>query len=160
MHHTRHHTRHAQQSKVLLGNIDTNLVDVPQTGEEEARKATDEQRGCKRTTTTATAIGSRGGYHFRKQHQSDIRQEHGALTSEQRVVQNLIPVSIGLSVQQQVDATVTLTIQSREQEDEQTQCRSTNGQFDMGMVLEFGKHALADTHHSDKVERYQTAGNT
>ena len=31
MHHTRHHTSHSQQGKVLLWHIDTNLVDVPQT---------------------------------------------------------------------------------------------------------------------------------
>ena len=31
MHHTRHHTSHSQQGKVLLRHIDPDLIDIPQT---------------------------------------------------------------------------------------------------------------------------------
>ena len=30
----------------------------------------------------------------------------------------------------------------------------------MGMILEAGKHILADTHHADKIEGYQSTGHT
>ena len=42
MHDTRHNTRHSQQREILLGNIDTNLMHIPQTREEESREAANE----------------------------------------------------------------------------------------------------------------------
>ena len=156
MHHTRHHASHAQQGEVLLGHIDTNLVDVPQTREEETRETADEQRRGKRTTATATAISGRGGHHLRKQHEGDIRQEHGALTGKEGVVEDAVPVGLRPSVEQQVDTGITFTIECREEEDEQTQRHTADGQFDVRMILELGKHAFAGTHHPDEIERYQT----
>ena len=100
MHHTRHHTSHTQQREILLWDIDAYLIHVPETGEQEARKASDKQRGSKRTTATATTISCRGGHHLRKQHQGDIGNQHRALSREQRIIQNLIPVCLRPSVQQ------------------------------------------------------------
>ena len=57
MHHARHHAGHAQQGEVLLGHIDTDIVDVPQSCKEESGEAADEQRGCEGTAATAAAIG-------------------------------------------------------------------------------------------------------
>ena len=158
MHHTRHHTSHPQQSEVLLRHIDTNLVNIPQTGEEEACKAPDEQRGCKRTAATTTTIRGRSGDHLCQQYQRYKGYQHNPLTSKQRIVQNLVPICFRPPVQQEVDAAIALTIESREQEDEQTQHRTADSQTNVRFILETGKHILTGTHHPDEIERHQTAG--
>ena len=43
MHHARHHTSHTQQREILLWDIDTYLVHVPETREQETCETTDEQ---------------------------------------------------------------------------------------------------------------------
>ena len=72
MHHARHHAGHAQQGEVLLGHIDTDIVDVPQSCKEESGEAADEQRGCEGTAATAAAIGGRGGKDLGEHHHTYI----------------------------------------------------------------------------------------
>ena len=43
MHHCCHHCCHTIKSKVLLRNIHTELLHIPETGKEETTKATDKQ---------------------------------------------------------------------------------------------------------------------
>ena len=159
MHHARHHTGHAHQGKILLRDVDTYLVDVPQPREEEAREAAHEEAGCKGTATASTAIRSRGGHNLGQNHQRNISQQQVALAGEERVVQYLVPVSFRAAVQQHVDTDVTFAIESWEQEDEQTQDAAPDGQSDMRMGIA-GEDALAETHHTDEVKRHQTTGNT
>ena len=158
MHHTRHDTGHAHQSEILLGDIHTDLVDVPQTREQETRETAHKQTRREGTTTTATAIRGRTGNDLRQQNQSDIAQDQTTLTREQGVVENLVPVGLGTAIEQQVDAAITLAIKGREQEDEQTQNGTANGQTDIRMVLVTGEDPLAETHHPDEIERDESTG--
>ena len=77
---------------------------------------------------------------------------------EQRAIQYLIPVSLRLTVQQQVDRVIALTIERRKHEDERTQNGTTNEQLYVGLVLEAGKHILADIHRTDEIQRHQSTG--
>ena len=99
MHHPRHHTRHAQQGEVLLRYIDTNLIDVPQSGEKESGKAANEQRGSKRTATTSATVCCRCSKHLCKQHQGNIGYQHRTLTREERIVQDAVPIGFRPPVQ-------------------------------------------------------------
>ena len=82
------------------------------------------------------------------------------MTVEQRTVQHLIPVGLGLTVQQQVDGVVALTVQRREDENQRTQDSTTKYQFDIWLVLEASKHILTGIHHADEVQRYQSTRHT
>ena len=53
---------------------------------------------------------------------------------------------------QQIDAAITFAIEGREKENQQTQDGAADGQFDMRMILETGKHILTSTHHTDEIE--------
>ena len=159
VHHTRHHTCHTQQRKVLLGHIHTDGVDVPKSRKEEAGKTADKQRWCECSTAAASAIGGRCGYYLGKQYQGDIYQQQRPLPREHRVVEYAVPVVGILSVQQQVNAAVALAIQRGEQEDKQTKRGTTDGQLYVRLILEFREHILAGAHHADKVKRNQSAGN-
>ncbi len=57
VHHAGHHAGHSEQHEVLLRQVDTNLLHVPDAGEEEACEAAHEQRWRKGTTATAGAVG-------------------------------------------------------------------------------------------------------
>ena len=99
VHHTRHHGSHTQHREVLLGHIHSEMTHVPQTGKEEAAEGSDEERGRKRTAASATAVGSRCGKHLGQQHESDIDDEKGVVTIENRVVKYLTPFVFRRSVQ-------------------------------------------------------------
>ena len=159
MHHARHHTCHTQQREVLFGHIHTYLVNVPKARKEEAGKAADKQRWCECSTAAASAIGGRCGYYLGKQYQGDIYQQQRPLTREHRVVEYAVPVVGILSVQQQVNTAVTLAVQRWEQENKQTKRSAADGQLYVRLILEFREHILAGTHHADKVQRNQSAGN-
>ena len=111
VHHARHHTRHAQQCEVLLGQVDADAVDIPQVGEEETGESSDEQRGSERTATAATAVGGRCGEHLRGEDESDIHHEEVAMSIEERVVEYRVPVGFCPAVEQDVDAGVALAIE-------------------------------------------------
>src|SRR5574344_109013 len=118
MHHTAHHTRHTQKGKVFVGYIDAYLIDVPQTGKQETAEAADKQTRCEGTTTTATTIGGTGREYFRQQDEGYIGNQQVIMSIEHRIVQYHIPVHLRLTVQQQVDVTVSLTEQGGEEEDQ------------------------------------------
>ena len=86
VHHTRHHTSHAQQSEILFRYIDTYLVDIPKAGEQETCKTANKQGGCKRSTTAATTIRSWSSHNFGKQHQGDIGNQKCTLSWEKWVI--------------------------------------------------------------------------
>ena len=73
------------------------------------------------------------------------------MTIEQRARQYLVPVSLRLSVQQQVDAVVALAIERREEEDERAEDKTANNQLHVRLVLETGKHIFAGVHRTDEV---------
>ena len=82
------------------------------------------------------------------------------MSRKQGVVQDLIPVCLRPSVQQQINADITLAIECGEKEDEQTQYGTANGQFDIRLILKSRKHILTGTHHTNEVERHQTTADT
>ena len=61
VHHSCHDPCHAQKGEVLLWHHRSDVVYVPQSGEEEAGEGTYEQRGCKGTSASSSPIGGRGG---------------------------------------------------------------------------------------------------
>ena len=81
-----------------------------------------------------------------------------ALTREKGVVEDLVPVGLSASIQQEVDAAITLAIERREQEDQQAEDGSSDGQTDMRMFLVFGKDTLTETHHPDEIQGDESTG--
>ena len=77
------------------------------------------------------------------------------MSCKERVVEQAVPVGLGLAVQQQVDGRIALAKQCGEQEDEQAEHRSANGQAHMGLVLETCEDAFGKAHCSDEIERHQ-----
>ena len=151
MHHTSHHRCHTQHGKVPLRDIHPDLLDVPHTGKEETGEGSDEQRRSEGTTATATTIGSRGSKHLGEQHQGDIQHEQLTITIEQGVVQYHVPIGLGLTVQQDIDAAVTLTIERREEEDERTEYHTAQYQLGIVLIAQLGKDILAGRHGTDEV---------
>ena len=157
MHDARHDTRHAQQREVLLRDVDTHLVHVPQPRKEEPREAADEERGGKRAATAAAAVGGAGGEDLGEQHEGDVQNQVFGMAIEQGTAQHLVPVGLSLAVEQQVDAVVALAVERREEEDERAEQQAANEEADVGAVLEAGKHVLAGIHGADEVEADQSA---
>ena len=83
VHHSRHHSGHAEQGEVLLRHVDTYLVGVPDAGEEEAAEAAHEEARGERTAATAAAVGGRGGEHLGQHHQQHLPDEHSTVAGVQ-----------------------------------------------------------------------------
>ena len=78
------------------------------------------------------------------------------MTIEQRTVENLVPVGLSLTIQQQIDGMIALAIERREEEDERTQDETANEQPDVWFVLETCKHILTGIHGTDEIERHKS----
>ena len=155
VHHAGHHAGHAQKREVLLGDIDSHLISVPQAGKEETAEGSDEQRRGERTATSSTAVGGRGGKNLGEQHHGNVEHEQVAVAVEQRVVHHCVPVGFGLSVQQDVDAVVAFAIERGEKENQGAQHQSAQGELGVGLVLEAFEHPLAGRHGAYEVETHQ-----
>ena len=102
MHHSRHYSSHAEQGEILLRQIYTYIIYVPQAGKEEATETAYEKTWGERTSTTATAIGGRRREHLRQYYECHIKYEQMSLAGKERIAHHSVPVCLGAAVQQQV----------------------------------------------------------
>ena len=58
VHYGTHDARHAEKSVILFGNIDSEVVHVPKSGEHEAAYTAQKQTGRENTAASAATIGS------------------------------------------------------------------------------------------------------
>ena len=151
--------RHAHQCKVLLRNIDTYLIHIPETRKEETGETSDNERRSKGTTASATAVGGRGGKNLGKGYQGDVEDEQLVVPVEERTAHHLPPVFHILPLQQHVDCRIAFAVERREEEDERTQNQSAKQQFYVGIRRKLGKEALARRHGAHKIKAHQAAEN-
>lgn len=57
MHYTSHYSCHSHQSEVLLRNVDSYLILIPESGEKESCKTSNKEGWGEGTTTSACTIG-------------------------------------------------------------------------------------------------------
>ena len=159
MHHGRHHTGHTHQGKVLVRQLQreyTHMVDY--IGKEKAGKTTHIQTGGKRTTHTATSVGSAGGQHL---HQNDEGQEehHHPHVAVLGIEQTAFGQLLQVVVQQAGNGAVALAIEWRQQEDGETEDnRAEDELFPRGAYL--AEDILHAGHHPGEVERDKAAEDT
>ena len=83
MHHASQYASHTEHGKVLLRHVNAELLHVPNAREEESRKATDEQRGCECSATSATTVCCRCGKHLGEEHHAYVGHQQAAVAVEQ-----------------------------------------------------------------------------
>ena len=110
LHHTGHHTSHAHQSKILLGNINTQLIVIPNASKKESRKAANKQRWRKGSATTSSSIGGRCGKNLKQYDQAHIENKVFAMSIKHRPIHHLPPIGHGFATQEDIDLVITLAI--------------------------------------------------
>ena len=56
MHHAGHYTCHTEQREILFGDVDSDLIDIPNSGKEKAAESADKQRWSKCSAASASAV--------------------------------------------------------------------------------------------------------
>ena len=67
-----HDACHAHQGEVLLGDVKSDLIHIPYTGEEKAGEAADEEAGGERSATAAGTVRGRSGEDFGDEDKPDV----------------------------------------------------------------------------------------
>ena len=163
VHHSRHQTRHAHQSEILLRYVVRNdrcqLISVAEMSKDETGDTAQEQARCKGTPTSATAIGSTRGKDFEKHNQREVNQQKIAISVEDGVIHHLVPISRTRPVQQHMNHIVTFTIERREHEDKDAQHRPPYRQLNIRIAVST-EHPFYPVHGTGEVQRHQTTKNT
>ena len=111
LHHAGHHTSHAHQSKILLGNINAQLIAIPNASEKETRKAANKQRWRESSATTSGSIGGRCGKNLKQYDQAHIENKVFAMAIKHRTIHHLPPIGHGFAAQEDIDLVITLAIE-------------------------------------------------
>ena len=159
MHHARHHPCHTQQGKVLFRNIIRNKrcqrIAIAEVREDKSHDTAQEQTRSKSTPATSTTIGSTRCKHLEQDNQSQINQQQIAISVEDRVVHNFIPIGNRRTVQQHVNGIVAFTIKGREHKNQETQHGPTNHQLDIRIAIST-ENSFNPVHRTGEIKGHQT----
>ena len=155
VHHSGHHSGHAVEREVAFGNILPHVVDVPQTGKQEAAEAADEQRRGESSATAACSVGGRGGKNLGDNHQGYIQHQQLTVAGKERVLHDAVPVALAAALNEERQAVVALAVERRKEEYQRAQHQPANEQAQIAMLRHTGKHILAGCHHAHEIERHE-----
>ena len=79
------------------------------------------------------------------------------MTIEERVIEQRVPVGLGLALQQYVDGVIAFAIERRKEENERTQDNATQHKFGVLVLFQLGENVLTGRHHADKIQTYESA---
>ena len=100
VHNATHHSRHAQQGKVLFRQIGSHLKIIAEMGKNKPGDTPQIQRRRKNTTATTTAIRCARSENLKQDYQYQIQQQQVAVSVEERVIHHRIPLNITCTVEQ------------------------------------------------------------
>ena len=122
-----------------------------------ASEAAHEERGCERSAASAGSVGRRGGHDLREQHHGHVEYQQVGVAVEERPVEHMVPVALGLSVEQDDEAVPSLTIERREEEDERAEHQSAHDELAVGVSAHACELSLAPGHAAHEVEAHEAS---